>query len=274
MTTARNTRPVLLATDLDGTLIPLAGAASDQHALTLLADLLKRREMSLAFVTGRHFASVQNAIREHKLPLPDWILCDVGTSVFERNADGEFRPADRYAQKLNQIAGGVEQKTLLDIAASIPNVRPQESEKQSQFKTSFYASQECLDEVVLQLGERLREVAAPYQIISSVDPFNGDGLIDLLPTGVSKAFALEWLCQEQSLSQRSVIFSGDSGNDLAAFNAGYNTVIVGNTAASIVEQVRESHRNAGWSDRLYHASQQATSGVLEGVQHFLSRIVL
>ena len=112
-------------------------------------------------------------------------------------------------------------------------------------------------------------MTAPYQIISSIDPFSNGGLIDLLPTGVSKAYALEWLCQEQHVTRRSLIFAGDSGNDLAAFNAGYNTVIVGNAAASLVNQVHEAHRSAGWSDRLYHASQHATTGVLEGVQHFL-----
>jgi len=274
MTTARSTHPVLLATDLDGTLIPLAGDSEHHQALTLLTDLLKRHEMSLAFVTGRHFASVQNAIREHQLPLPDWILCDVGTSAYVRCADGKFRHVDRYAQTLHEITGGVEQQSLLDLAATIPNLRLQEPEKKSTFKISFYASPECLDEVVSQIDEQLIALNAPYQIISSIDPFTNDGLIDLLPTGVTKAFALEWLCRESALAQRSVIFAGDSGNDLAAFNAGYNTVIVGNAATSIVEQVQEAHRRAGWSNRLYHAAQQATSGVLEGVQHFLSRIAM
>lgn len=269
MIAGNNSRPIFLATDLDGTLIPLAGASDHQKSLTLLADLLKRHEMSLAFVTGRHFASVQNAIKEFDLPLPDWILCDVGTSAYERSGDGKFRHVERYAQTLHKIAGGVDKAPLLNLAASIANLRLQEPKQQSRFKTSFYASPECLAEVVSQIDDHLIAMEAPYQIISSIDPFTGDGLIDLLPTGVTKAFALEWLCREHPLSQRSVIFAGDSGNDLAAFNAGYKTVIVGNAATSIVEHVQETHRSAGWSDRLYHASQHATSGVLEGVQHFL-----
>ena len=148
MIAGNNSRPVFLATDLDGTLIPLAGAADHQASLTLLADLLKRHEMSLAFVTGRHFASVQNAIKEFDLPLPNWILCDVGTSAYERSADGEFHHVDRYAQTLHEIAGGVEKEPLLNLAASISNLRLQEPEKQSQFKTSFFVSPERLDEVV------------------------------------------------------------------------------------------------------------------------------
>lgn len=272
MTTTRDgnkSHPTSLATDLDGTLIPLAGSPDHHESLTLLTDLLKRREMSLAFVTGRHFASVQNAITEFELPLPDWILCDVGTSAYEHCGDGEFRQIDRYTQTLLEITNGADKESLLKLGAVIPNLRLQEPEKQSRFKTSFCASPESLDDVVAELNDRLIAMTAPYQIISSIDPFTNGGLIDLLPTGVSKAFALEWLCQQQNVTRRCLIFAGDSGNDLAAFNAGYNTVIVGNAAASLVNQVQEAHRSAGWSDRLYHASQHATTGVLEGVQHFL-----
>lgn len=262
-------RPRFLATDLDGTLIPLAGVSDHHRALVLLENLLKNNQMALAYVTGRHFASVRKAISEFDLPVPDWILCDVGTSVFERRADGEFHLVDRYAQTLSAIVLDVGRKELLNLVTAIPHLRMQESEKQGQFKTSFYASAERLGETVSKIDQQLSKANVPYQSISSIDPFTGDGLIDLLPVGVSKAFALEWLCHEQNAPPRSVIFSGDSGNDMAAFNAGYKTIIVGNAAAPIPEQVREIHRRAGWSDRLYHASQHATSGVLEGVQHFL-----
>ena len=264
-----NLLPVFLATDLDGTLIPLSGNPDHRLALTSLADLLKRHEISIAFVTGRHFSSVQEAIAEFNLPVPDWILCDVGTSVYERSADGNFHPVDRYARKLHGITQTKKQLELSNLGATIPNLRLQEPEKQSRFKISFYASPEYMESVVAQIRDYLIEVSAPYQIISSIDPFTGDGLIDLLPTGVSKAFALEWLSQELCISQQSIIFAGDSGNDMAAFNAGYQAVIVGNATTSIVQQVQETHRSAGWSNRLYHASQHATSGVLEGVEHFL-----
>ncbi|MDA1230701.1 MAG: HAD-IIB family hydrolase, partial [Planctomycetota bacterium] len=141
---------------------------------------------------------------------------------------------------------------------------------QAQFKTSFYAAAEWLNEVVAAVGDRLRQSKMPRQIISSVDPITGIGMIDLLPVGVSKAFALDWLCREQNLSPQAVIFAGDSGNDLEAFNAGYRTIIVGNAPTPIVESVQRTHCAAGWTDRLFHASQHATSGVLEGVLHYAS----
>jgi HAD superfamily hydrolase (TIGR01484 family) len=263
-------RPTTLATDLDGTLIPLAGFPEHVRDLSLLARLVARNDLSLVFVTGRHFYSVQKAIAEHALPVPQWILCDVGTSAYEYKADGNFHPVERYAQSLSAIVGNVSQGQLLELVDAIPHLRIQESEKQAPFKTSFYAPAEHLNELVMEIKNRLAQRAIPYQIVSSVDPFNGDGLIDLLPAGVSKASALQWWCRERNLSQESVVFAGDSGNDLAAFVAGYQTVIVGNASGLIVQKVREAHHEAGWANRLLCAEGHATSGVLEGLRHFLN----
>lgn len=259
-----------LATDLDGTLIPIAESPEHHRDLRLLEDLLSDRMMSLVFVTGRHIASVRSAIAEHQLPIPRWILCDVGTSAFERRDDGQFYLVQQYADQLHAIVDGVAQTELLKTVASVPHLRLQEPEKQAQFKTSFYAPAERLNEVIAIVEDRLSQSKMPCQIVSSLDPINGIGLIDLLPLGVSKAFALEWWCREQNLSPQTVIFAGDSGNDLEAFNAGYRTIIVGNAPAPVFESVQKTHQAAGWTDRLFHASQHATSGVLEGVRHFVS----
>ncbi len=62
------TVPLVLATDLDGTLIPLANDEQNQRDLRQLKAELSDRDLSLVFVTGRHFESVQQAIAEYHLP--------------------------------------------------------------------------------------------------------------------------------------------------------------------------------------------------------------
>jgi len=71
----------VLATDLDGTLIPLNGSDSNVSDLATLAEQLRPNNVQLVFVTGRHFESVTAAINEDRLPKPDWIFCDVGTTI-------------------------------------------------------------------------------------------------------------------------------------------------------------------------------------------------
>ncbi|MDA1233119.1 MAG: HAD hydrolase family protein, partial [Planctomycetota bacterium] len=112
-----------LATDLDGTLIPLAESPEHHRDLRLLENLLSDCEMSLVFVTGRHIASVRSAIAEYQLPIPRWILCDVGTSAFERRDDGQFYSVQQYAKQLHVIVGPLAPSELLKTVASVPHLR-------------------------------------------------------------------------------------------------------------------------------------------------------
>ena len=101
-----------------------------------------------------------------------------------------------------------------------------------------------------------------------VDPFTGEGLIDFLPQGVSKDYALRWWVEHTGRDEQTILFAGDSGNDLAALTAGYRSIVVANADESVAQAVSDAHQNAGWEDRLFLAQKPATSGVLEGLRHF------
>ncbi len=150
----------------------------------------------------------------------------------------------------------------------LPGLRLQEPEKQGPYKLSYYVDQSRLDEHEAAIRDRLEQLAAPYSIIASVDPFNGDGLIDLLPTGVSKAFALQWLADHRGIARQSIAFAGDSGNDTAALTAGYLSIVVNNASDTVKSKVKQSHQQNGWTNRLHITNAPATSGVLEGIKHF------
>lgn len=264
------TPPVVLATDLDGTLIPLANCDQNRRDLQALRAELAAQKMTLVYVTGRHFASVQAIAAELDLPLPQWIICDVGTSLFALQEQGRWELLDAYAQHLQDIVGDISVDHLREILSPIEGLRLQEPVKQGRFKLSYYADAAALDALVETIETQLQATAAPYSLIASVDPFNQDGLIDLLPRGVSKAYALEFWSQLQGLDQQAILFAGDSGNDLAALTAGYRSILVSNAAPSLVQQVRELHDQRRWINRLFVATESATSGVLEGLRHYLA----
>tara|TARA_R110002111_G_scaffold262613_1_gene339522 strand:+ start:133507 stop:136107 length:2601 start_codon:yes stop_codon:yes gene_type:complete len=258
----------VLATDLDGTFIPLEGDTGNQSDLQTLASQFVFHDISLIFVTGRHFESVVQAIDEFALPQPEWIICDVGTSIFQRQVSGKFTPVVAYQKYQDQIIASMPVVRLRERLQSIPGLRLQEAEKQGRFKLSFYAEAAQLDELVDRVQEELDQTNAPYSIIHSVDPFNGDGLIDLLPATVSKAHALEWWFEAYDLNPQDIVFAGDSGNDLAALTAGYRTILVGNANRTLAQRVYNLHRESGWENRLYLARGTATTGVLEGCRWF------
>ena len=258
----------VLATDLDGTFIPLEGNAQNTTDLLTLQSELQRRNAGLVFVTGRHLASVLGGIEQHSLPTPAAIICDVGTSVYVWNAAGEPEPVAPYAEHLAGIVASTPTEELRRILGAVEGLMPQEDEKQGAFKLSYYANADRLDELVARVQAVLDQTAAPYSMIHSVDPFNGDGLIDLLPAGVSKAFALRWWAEQQGLSHNDLVFAGDSGNDLAALTAGFRAIVVANADRFVARQAYEAHRRAGHVGRLYLANSPASSGVLEGCRWF------
>ena len=259
----------VLASDMDGTFIPLDGNRENQQDLQVLSCELSRRGVELLYVTGRHFELAMEAVQAHGLPLPAWLICDVGTSLYHRVDGDPFCLDESYVQHLQDIVGSLSVQELSQQLAGMDGLSLQPAEKQGRFKLSYDCDAARLQERCDRVQERLVQLQAPYRIIASVDPFTGGGLIDLLPSNVSKAYALRWWVSAHERAADSVMFAGDSGNDLAALSVGYQSIVVGNAASSLVEQVTKAHAEAGWRKRLYVASKQATSGVLKGLRHFL-----
>ncbi len=255
----------ILATDLDGTLIPLAGNKQNQADLKTLVDALQ--QVTLVFVTGRHYDSVTGAIERFQLPQPDWIICDVGTSIYPGGTSGD-QPLRAYQQHLAQRIAPMPLSTLRETLQSIDGLRLQEEEKQGQFKLSYYVDAEQLERIAGRVRQELRRHHAPYTIIHSVDPFTGEGLLDLLPASVSKAHALDWWGKHFGVDSEAIVFAGDSGNDVAALTAGHRAIVVANAAAEVMRQATDQHRQRGWRNRLLLARGTATSGVLEGCRWF------
>ncbi len=268
---ARDHRNVL-ATDLDGTLIPRVEDRESRQALRVLSDELLRGEIKLIFVTGRHLESVESAIRDHRLPEPDWIICDVGTTICECSygllGDLCLTPLVAYERHLSTLAAGFSTSTLQELFLDVGGLQLQEEEHQGRYKLSYYADAQQLEAVVQLMQQKLAEESAPYAIVHSVDPFDGRGLIDLLPRNVSKAHALQWWSDHVDCDRDAICYAGDSGNDLAALVAGYRTIVVANADRSIAQQVSRAHQAAGWQDRLCLADKPSTSGVLEGCRWF------
>ncbi len=260
--------PRILATDLDGTLIPHADEPEQHADLERLGRLLHEHDVTLVYVTGRHLASVEDVRQALDLPPPDWMICDVGTSLYECPHSELPRSVPEYGTHLADITRGMPWNELRELLKSVPGIHLQEAEKQGPFKQSYYARAQELKQLVPRIQELLDLASAPYSLIPSVDPFNGDGLLDLLPHAVSKSSALAWWTSFTGADPDEIVYAGDSGNDLAPLTAGYHSILVGNAHPELAEQVRLAHEKAEWSDRLIVAIGEGSSGVLEGCHAF------
>lgn len=260
--------PDILATDLDGTLIPLEGNKRNRSDLKVLTRELEAAHVTLVFVTGRHYELALRAIDENQLPEPHWLITDVGTSIRKCDAARQYVPVPEYAAELRNIISRFQREQVEQHLGRITNLQLQEPEKQSEFKVSYYVDRTRLTNAVEQIRSVIRDYELPWSLISSVDPFTNDGLIDLLPAGVSKAFALKWFARHVSIATERLVFAGDSGNDLAVFAGGYRGIVVGNAHPDVASEAMRTHIQKGWTDRLYLAKKKATSGVLAGCRWF------
>jgi HAD superfamily hydrolase (TIGR01484 family) len=254
---------------MDGTFIPLDGNQQNRRDLAALCSELEQRGIELIYVTGRHYELVLEAIDSHALPAPQWMICDVGTSIYQRDSPGDHQLLPAYQQNLADIVGAFGVEALAQALSENPQLILQEPEKQGPYKLSYYCEANSLPQITEHVEQLVDRIAAPYRIIASVDPFTDEGLVDFLPRGVSKDYALQWWVEHTTRQREEVIFAGDSGNDVAALIAGYRSIVVGNADAAVSDQVSRAHQSAAWSDRLFLASQPATSGVLEGLRYFL-----
>ena len=119
----------LLASDLDGTLIPLVRDPERLRQVTEFVDAVNGSvNLMLAYVTGRHLSLAREGIAEIGLPEPSWFVCDVGTSVY-RKTDGGYAADEGYREAMRAAFGGL---SGADVRAAIGQVRGlelQEEEK-------------------------------------------------------------------------------------------------------------------------------------------------
>jgi sucrose-6F-phosphate phosphohydrolase len=259
--------PTVLATDLDGTLIPLPESKENLASLDELKTKLGHSQKTLVYATGRHYESVQDAISEYNLPTPSWIVCDVGSSIYQ-NVDGTFQNFQPYEDHLKKLAGGFNRNVVENLLREIEPLELQPDDHQQAFKISYQSKAELVEILVQQVNDLLEEKLLPFHCMGSLDPFLNCGLLDVMPQAVSKAYALIWLSQHADFTPDEVVYAGDSGNDLAALISGFRAIVVSNHSKGLRQKVLESLGSRGLADRAYFADGRASSGVLEGCRHF------
>ncbi|WP_282636595.1 glucosylglycerol-phosphate synthase [Sphingobacterium thalpophilum] len=226
---------MLLATDLDGTF--LGGKMEDR--LRLYRLIKANRDIQLVFVTGRGLESVLPLLSDPLIPVPDFIIADVGATVVNGHTLEAIEP----------LQSEIEEKwpktyAIRSELEEIPQLSYQHVPQQR--RSSFYYEPD-VDR------ERVQQVADKYDcdIITSADRY-----LDLLPKGVNKGTTLKTLIEFLNIPADQVMVAGDTLNDLALFQIGFNGVAVGKSEGSLLDAINELHT-------AYRAEAAGAGGILE-----------
>lgn len=269
-------QPLLLCTDLDRTLLPNGMQPESEDARALFSHLAQQHDVTLVYVTGRHRALVLEAIDEFRIPVPDYVIGDVGSSIYEIS-NGEWQPWRAWQEEIETDWQGSTPESLQQLFAGFDGLRLQESEKQNRFKLSYYAPQETdVERLCAAMQERLKPHNIRASLIWSIDDLTHAGLLDVLPQRATKLHAIEFLMQHKGYARECTVFAGDSGNDLPVLASHIQSVLVANARDDVRAQALAMAAESGFPQALYLArggllgmNGNYAAGILEGVVHFI-----
>jgi sucrose-6F-phosphate phosphohydrolase len=272
---------ILLCSDLDRTILPNGDAEESPRARLILRRLVRRPEIHLGYVSGRDRRLIQEAIAEYDLPLPDYAVGDVGTTIYELNGDS-WHPWKSWFEEIAKDWKGLTQQDLAKLNHNCHALGLQEPEKQNRFKLSYYADPSADQQrLVDQLRRRMSRHGLRCRFIWSVDEQQGVALLDVLPRRASKLHAIRFLMDRKGYRKDRTVFCGDSGNDLDVLTSDLPSVLVKNASEEVQRETMDTVNKNGRTGTLYiargnflHMNGNYSAGVLEGLAHFIPSVQL
>ena len=235
----------VLATDLDGTF--LGGTEEDRRDLYAFIEA-NRDSVGLVFVSGRDPAFIHQMCSDRALPWPEYVVCDVGTSIAEVTQDRRIAPIpvleNEIAAQWNDSGDRV-RETL----SAFPGLKEQQTD--FRFRVSYDYDPDAYDP---RAGEAIEEMG--HDVLISDNRF-----LDVLPRGVSKGPSLLRLIDHLGVAPERVLAAGDTLNDLSMLVAGTPAVAVGGSEAPLIEALPDL-------PRIHLASAVGAAGIVEAMIAF------
>jgi sucrose-phosphate synthase len=233
----------LMITDIDNTLI------GDQDNLYRLLEILEKNRRNLAWgvATGRSLELTLEAMTEYNIPMPDILICSVGTEMYygpDLRMDKGWQTHISHMWKPESI-----KQTLKAFDALVF----QEAEGQRSHKISYYLDNK--DNILQHITEALENNKLRCQIIYSHGQF-----LDILPHRASKGKAVNYLQYKYEFLPRYVMVAGDSGND--------EDMLEGKTRGLIVGNHSDELNHLKNKPRIYFAQAEYAAGIIEGLHHY------
>ncbi|MFO7603611.1 MAG: HAD-IIB family hydrolase [Gammaproteobacteria bacterium] len=269
---------LLLCTDLDRTLVPNGPQPESPQARPMFKHLAAHPQVTLVYVSGRHQALVEEAVTTYDLPMADYVIGDVGSTLYriqgtrwtylqewEQHIHSDWQ--SRSASELHGLISGIDALTL------------QEAEKQNAYKLSYYVSLNADHEGILaNIRQTFASASIRAHVIWSIDEQAHVGLLDILPASAGKRQAIEFLMQSLGFDYDTTVFAGDSGNDIDVLCSPIPAVLVAN-ASTEVRQAALKQARQQQADNLYLArgdfmgmNGNYSAGIIEGVVHYLPQV--
>ncbi|WP_439124800.1 HAD-IIB family hydrolase [Marivita sp.] len=238
-------KPFVLATDLDGTF--LGGSAKDREELyNWIED--NRATVGLIFVTGRHPEFIHDHCDSFGIPMPDYVIADVGTTIAQVQSPGMVLPVPELEAPIAKAWDGKadQVKALMDAVDGLTL-----QDTPFRYRLSYHISPNGFDAAHLD----------PVRALG-VDVLVSDNrFVDVLPKGISKGPTLLRLIATLGISDERILTAGDTLNDISMLTADLHAVAVGGSEQALYDALPDS-------SKIHRARSEGAAGILEAVAAF------
>jgi len=269
-------KKLLLCTDLDRTLIPNGPHPESKSAREIFNNFTLHSDVTLVYVSGRDKLLIQEAIKKYNLPTPDFVIADVGSTIYQVT-NNSWVHMDDWDSEISGDWNGKNNEELQDILHRFSELRIQEYSKQNKYKLSYYVPLQVEHVVLLdKIYSSLKSKGIKVNLIWSVDINTDLGLLDILPASANKQHAIEFIMNRFDFDLTDTIYAGDSGNDIAVINSSINSILVANAEEDIIHSAMKHAKESNQLHSFYLAkgdffgmNGNYSAGVLEGVVHYM-----
>ena len=238
-------KPLVLATDLDGTFL---GGTDEARARLYGWIEANRDKVGLVFVTGRDPGFISGLTRKGGVPKPDFVVGDVGTTIaavddrhmLDPIADLEAEIARAWADAGPRVQAALRGVAGLRVQSTL-----------FRHRISYDMDPETFD-------ARAFDIVAGLGLDALV---SADRYFDVLPKGVSKGPSLLRLMTHLGVENRRVLVAGDTLNDLSMLTLGLPAVAVGNSEPALMARL-DGH------DHVHRAEGEGAAGIAEAILRF------
>lgn len=262
---------MILATDLDRTLLPNGQDEYDNSLPVLFSKLEDIKNLNLIYVSGQNLDLLNKSIKKYNLDRPDYFIGEVGTVLYKKQ-NSHMQPHEKWRRNIEKNNPLWDRETIVKKINMQDKLILQEGWKQNEFKISYYLkAQNQSRKVINEINKKLKDLNINARIVWSVDPLQNTGLIDVLPQSATKLTALEFVRKELGESMKDVIYCGDSGNDILPLTFGYNSILVKNAPEEVKKEVLKIAKSKKIKDKIYIArgtgklNGNYSSGIIEGL---------
>lgn len=233
----------LMITDIDNTLV------GHHQSMYGLLDLLEKYRDTIAWgvATGRSLELTIEAMTEYNIPVPDILICSVGTEIYygpDLRLDKGWQKNISHKWRPEQIKSALQDLDFLSF---------QEAEGQRAYKISYFM--EDKPDYLAEVQRRLEDQKLSCQVIYSHGQF-----LDILPKRASKGRAIRYLKYKFNFPSSKVMVAGDSGNDEDMIGGKNNGLVVGNHSEEL--ECLKGRSRVFFSPKTYAA------GVMDGLFHY------